>query len=224
MVLFVDGKNLRHHAHHQKLSVEPDICVRTRLPFSERVNPYVAPRHVIARYCAITLHLAVIQMHRGPIGEAPEGQKSSTFLPDLHLSSQSRSKARTSRPENSKFSPVKKRDAILVSSSLGPFRRYFEIVSTQFVSFPIINVSRTIVTDGSHSCAAGIICVRNRRKSAQICSIDRALPGFIIAGHLVNFKSSRNFYKETSDYCVTCALSDFVCRIRSANESQLNFT
>lgn len=144
MVLFVDGKNLRHHGHHQKLSVEPDICVRTRLPFSERVNPYVAPRHVIARYCAITLHLAVIQMHRGPIGEAPEGQKSSTFLPDLHLSSQSRSKARTSRPENSKFSPVKKRDAILVSSSLGPFRCYFEIVSTQFVSFPIINVSRTI--------------------------------------------------------------------------------
>lgn len=97
MVLFVDGKNLRHHGHHQKLSVEPDICVRTRLPFSERVNPYVAPRHVIARYCAITLHLAVIQMHRGPIGEAPEGQKSSTFLPDLHLSSQSRSKARTPR-------------------------------------------------------------------------------------------------------------------------------
>lgn len=148
MVLFVDGKNLRHHAHHQKLSVEPDICVRTRLPFSERVNPYVAPRHVIARYCAITLHLAVIQMHRGPIGEAPQGQKSSTFLPDLHLSSQSRSKTRTPRvpriPNSRLFSPVKKRDAILVSSSLGPFRRYFEIVSTQFVSFPIINVSRTI--------------------------------------------------------------------------------
>lgn len=89
-VLFVDGKicvtrNRRHHPD-QKLS-RADICVRTRLPspFSERVNPYVAPRHVIARYCAITLHLAVIQMHRGPIGETPEGQKSSTFLPDLHL-------------------------------------------------------------------------------------------------------------------------------------------
>lgn len=138
----MDGKNLRHHGHHQKLSVEPDICVRTRLPFSERVNPYVAPRHVIARYCAITLHLAVIQMHRGPIGEAPQGQKSSTFLPDLHLSSQSRSKARTPRvPRIPNSRPSK---SATRSSSLGPFRRYFEIVSTQFVSFPIINVSRTI--------------------------------------------------------------------------------
>lgn len=99
-VLFVDGKicvtrNRRHHPD-QKLS-RADICVRTRLPspFSERVNPYVAPRHVIARYCAITLHLAVIQMHRGPIGETPEGQKSSTFLPDLHLP------PKVDRPENS---------------------------------------------------------------------------------------------------------------------------
>lgn len=218
-VLFVDGKicvtrNRRHHPD-QKLS-RADICVRTRLPspFSERVNPYVAPRHVIARYCAITLHLAVIQMHRGPIGETPEGQKSSTFLPDLHLP------PKVDRPENSN-SRWSKRNASRSPHFLFSWTPLsWNCFNNSFLS---INPYRgQLIRHGWKSqLLSDYLCKTggNPRRS-----IDRCLPGFIIAGHLVNFKSSGNFYKETLDYCATCALSDFVCRIRSANESQLNFT
>lgn len=89
----MDGESAcTQHRHHPRRELSrADICVRTR------VNPYVAPRHVIARYCAITLHLAVVQMHRGPIGETPRARK-------VRLSSLIyifRPKSIVPRPENS---------------------------------------------------------------------------------------------------------------------------
>lgn len=107
---------------------------------------------------------------------------------------------------------------LLIFFSLG--HHFVEIVST-IRSFRLTYRGQLIRHGWKSQLLSDYLCKTggNPRRS-----IDRCLPGFIIAGHLVNFKSSRNFYKETLDYCATCALSDFVCRIRSANESQLNFT
>lgn len=167
----MDGESAcTQHRHHPRRELSrADICVRIR------VNPYVAPRHVIARYCAITLHLAVVQMHRGPIGETPRARK-------VRLSSLIyifRPKSIVPRPENSNSRLFVRRGAwissffswttthVMVSAS--SCERYFvEIVST----IRFFRLTYQLICHRWNSCC-WIICAKLEEISADL--FDRCL-------------------------------------------------
>lgn len=168
-------------------------------------------------------------MHRGPMGERRGPEKFELSSP-IYIFRQTRSKL---RPENSnsRLSSFRQNAARRSYTSHFSLRlllvKRFSMLSTSSfflrstlsklfrLLFPsndqrIIRCIRTINSSPVEQLLDYLL--QSWRKSAQICFTDRSMSvGFIIAGHLVNFKSSRNFSERNVGLLRNCALSDLVC-------------